>query len=161
VKDAQISTKQSNEILSLAKAWVPPLLVSLVILALSGELGDGKYTLNLTQWLLTQNYLLNLVPAEGFHTFLRKIGHLVVYSSLGFFYLRAFQMHRQTSSKWPVLWVVAICLTVALLDEGRQSTVPSRVASWMDVILDITAAATCAGIAVVVYQPAPGSSQVH
>jgi len=52
VKDAPVSTKQSNELLSLANAWGPPLLVSLVILALSGELGTAKHTRNLMQWLL-------------------------------------------------------------------------------------------------------------
>jgi VanZ family protein len=161
VKDAQVSAKPLNELLFLAKAWVPPLLVSLVILVLSGDLGAGKYTLKLIQWLLTQNYLLNFVPSEGFHTFLRKVAHFVLYGSLGFYYLRAFQMHRQRSLKRPVFWVVAICLIVALLDEGRQSTVPSRVASWMDLILDITAAATCAGIAIVVYKPAPRPDQAH
>jgi len=161
VKDAPVSTKQSNELLSLANAWFPPLLVSLVILALSGELGTAKHTRNLMQWLLAQNHLLGLVPTEGLHTFLRKVAHFVVYGSLGFYYLRAFQMKRPTSLKWPVLWVVAICLTVALLDEGHQSTVPSRVASWMDLMLDITAAAICARIAVVVYQPAPRFIQAH
>ena len=135
--------------------------MSLVILVLSGDLGAGKYTLKPLQWLLTQNHVLSLVPTEGLHTFLRKVAHFVVYGSLGFYYLRAFQMHRPTSLKRPVLWVVAICLTVALLDEGRQSTVPSRVASWMDLILDITAAAICAGIAVVVYKPAPRFCQAH
>jgi VanZ family protein len=161
VKDSQVSTKQSHELLSLAKAWVPPLLGSLVILVLSGELGNGKHTWNLLQWLLTHNHLLNLVPTEAFHTFLRKVAHFVVYGSLGFYYLRAFQMHRPTSLKRPVLLVVAVCLTVAFLDEGRQSTVPARVACWMDIILDITAAATCAGIAAVVYKPAPKFSQAH
>jgi VanZ family protein len=160
VKDAPGSTKKSNDRLSLAKTWVPPLLVSLVILALSGDLGAGKYTLKLLQWLLTQNNLLNLVPSDEFHTFLRKVGHFVVYGSLGFYYLRAFQMHRPTL-KWPVFWVAAICLTLALLDEGRQSTVPDRVASWMDIILDITAATTCAGIAAMVYKPAPKFSQAR
>jgi VanZ family protein len=161
VKDAQVSTKQSNELLSLAKAWVPPLLVSLVILVQSGELGNGKYTWNLLEWLLTQNHLLNLVPTEALHAFFRKAAHVVVYGSLGFYYLRAFQMHRLTSVKRPVFLVMAVCLTVALLDEGRQSTVPDRVASWMDIILDITAATTCAGIAAVVYKPAPKFSQAH
>jgi VanZ family protein len=161
VKDAPGSTKKSNDRLSLAKTWVPPLLVSLVILALSGDLGAGKYTLKLLQWLLTQNNLLNLVPSDEFHTFLRKVGHFVVYGSLGFYYLRAFQMHRPTSLKRPVLWVVAICLTVALLDEGRQSTVPSRVVIWMDLMLDIIAAAICARIAVVVYKPVPRFCQAH
>jgi VanZ family protein len=153
VKRRASLNQATNELLSLAKAWVPPLLVSLVILVLSGEIGAGKYTLNLMQRLLNQNHLLSLLPTEGFHTFLRKVAHFVVYGSLGFYYLRAFQMHRPTSLKWPLLWVVAICLTLALLDEGRQSTAPSRVASWMDIILDITAAAICAEIAVVVYEP--------
>jgi VanZ family protein len=161
VNNTQVSAKRSNDLLSLAKAWVPPLLVSLVILVLSGDLGAGKYSLNLLQWLLAQNHLLSLVPTDGFHTFLRKVAHFAVYGFLGFGYLRAFQMHRPTTLKWPVLGVLAICLTVALLDEGRQSTVPARVASWMDLILDITAAAICAGIAVVVYKPAPKFSQAQ
>lgn len=161
MKDASVSTKYSNNRLSLAKAWVPPLLGSLVILVLSGELGAGKYTLNLLQWLLTHIHLLSLVPSDGFHTFLRKVAHVVVYGSLGFYYLRALQMHRPTSLKRPVLWVVAVCLTLALLDEGHQSTVPDRVASWMDIILDITAATTCAGIAALVYKPAPAINQAQ
>jgi len=155
VKNPQVLARPANELLSLAKAWGPPLLVSLVILVLAGDLGAGKYTLKLMQWLQTQPYLLRLVPDAEFHTCLRKVAHLVVYSALSFYFLRAMLMHRPTSRKRPVLWVVVICLSVALLDEGRQSTIPSRVASMMDVILDTTAAAICAGCAVILYQPAP------
>jgi hypothetical protein len=64
VKRRSSVNQAKKEFLSLAKAWVLPLLVSLVMPILSGEIGTGKYTLNLMQRLLTPKIHFGIAVAK-------------------------------------------------------------------------------------------------
>jgi hypothetical protein len=71
------------------KAWLPPILLSLVILGLSGNLGSGRKTLGLLCWLLDNISFLSYEVIVELHVFLRKIAHILVYGILSFLYFRA------------------------------------------------------------------------
>jgi hypothetical protein len=151
----------SNNLAGLVATWVPPLLISLFILLLSGELGAGKYTLEFMTWLIGQPQVIGFIPVQWCHDLLRKTAHPIVYGCLGFFSLRAVQRYREASLRRPVLLVLVYCFLVALLDEGHQSFNADRDPRFTDLVLDITGAALCAGMALVLdrapkRQPGPG-----
>jgi len=127
--------------------WLPPLLLSFAILALSGELGSSGYTLRLVKWVL--NFLLPSLPLDqinAIHHYLRKLGHITAYGILYLLWFRNFQGHLRHTSKLSFLGALVLCLLIASLDETHQALLPSRSGSLRDVVLDITGAALAAAV---------------
>lgn len=123
--------------------WLPPLLLTGGILAVSGELGSSQHTKKLLDWLFSWLPFAELPQMEESHGYLRKVGHVTVYGSLYWLWFRAF-VGRFSRLKPAVCWSLGLCLLTALADEGHQYLVPSRDGSILDVALDFGAAAVAA-----------------
>lgn len=124
--------------------WLPPLLFTGGILALSGNLGSAVHTKELLFWVLSWLPFPWSPPTEVTHGYLRKIGHIAAYGSLYWLWFRAFQGHLSHRLGTAILISLTLCLFTALADEGHQSLVASRTGAIQDVALDFGAAALAA-----------------
>jgi len=118
--------------------WAPPILWTIAILALSGDLGSSQRTLSLVRGLLS--WIPHITPAqvEIIHGYLRKAGHFLGYAFLYFLWFRAFQGHLRYGLKKSFLLALGLSLGLALADEGHQSIFVSRSGSLWDVALDMS-----------------------
>jgi VanZ family protein len=124
--------------------WAPPLLWSLAVILMSGDLGSGKNTLGLVSWL--SSWLVDLKPAQLklINFYFRKIGHVLAYASMYVLWFRAFRGHAGLGPGRAVLWSLGFCLLFSGMDEGRQRFFPTRGSSIWDVILDMSGAGLAA-----------------
>jgi len=72
---------------------------------------------------------------HALHGALRKLGHVVEYGILAALWLRALRPGRGAA-----VWAVVLSALYAALDETRQSLVPNRTASPLDVAIDTAGA---------------------
>ncbi|MEW6660723.1 MAG: VanZ family protein [Thermodesulfobacteriota bacterium] len=120
--------------------WLPPLAVTAGIIIFSGELGSTANTRPWVIWLLTWLPFLSFEDfAEG-QGYLRKAGHVTAYATLSIFWFRACLWRFSLRRGAAMLCALALCLLIALVDEGHQALVPSRTGSLKDVALDFGAA---------------------
>ncbi len=125
--------------------WLPPLLGTAVVLAISGDWGSSAHTQKLAEWLLSWlTLIMGPEQVEEGHGYLRKAGHMITYAGLYFLWFRAFRGQLSYRLRPAVAWSLSLCLLIALLDEGHQSLVASRNGSIWDVALDFGAAALAA-----------------
>jgi VanZ family protein len=134
-------------------SWLPPLLLSGAILALSGNLGSANNTQIILSWLLSWFPPLSLIQVNFFHYFLRKTGHAVAYGSLYFLWFRAFRGYQGYPVWRASLWSLFLCLVVASLDESHQSLFTSRTGNIHDVALDMGGASISAFITSIFWTP--------
>jgi len=127
-------------------------LWGLAVLCLSGDLGSGKNTLAILEWLFS--WFVDLEPAQLhlINFYLRKTGHVMVYGFMGFLWFRAFRKHAHYGPGRACLWSLGFCLLFASMDEGRQWFYPSREASIWDVLLDMSGAALAALVTAAVWR---------
>jgi VanZ family protein len=122
--------------------WLPVLVWSGVMLALSGDLGSSDHTGKILHWLLPN---LSEDDFNVIHFYLRKgVGHVFDYGILYFVWSRAFRGDLGYRGGRAFLWSLGVCLTVALLDEGHQSFLASRTGSLSDVALDLAGSSLAA-----------------
>lgn len=122
----------------LLRYWGPVVAWALVISTMSGDPFSAQNTHRfIDPWL--RYFMPDLTP-EGFraaHWWIRKTAHFVEFFILG--WLAFFAWRRGRSPAWRLRWAVSAVLFVvvcALLDEFRQSFVPSRGASLYDSGID-------------------------
>jgi VanZ family protein len=108
-----------------------------VIVTLSSDLGSAERS---EHWLV---HLLRLLapwatPAQlhAFHGLVRKAGHFAEYAILAALWYRALARGRSLAPRRAAAIAFAISLAWAMLDEARQSLVPTRTASVVDVAID-------------------------
>lgn len=122
--------------------WLPPLLLTCVIVAFASDLGSAQ-NFRLSIYLL--KLLFPWLPAAEIYRWslvIRKIGHFIVYGLLCLSYVRAFYRQLHLSRRLALLAALLICLVVASADEGRQFFYASRSGRVEDVLLDMSGAAT-------------------
>jgi VanZ family protein len=141
-------------------AWLPPILVSVAILSLSGDLGSGERTLKLLRLLLAKIYPMGYDSIALFNLFLRKFAHILVYGILSFFYFRALQSNLRLSVKKSFLLALFFCLVVASLDESHQYFWHSRGASFFDILLDLIGGTVAALIGLMIYKPVSKAADI-
>jgi VanZ family protein len=119
------------------KHWLPPVLWMALILTVSSDVGSAEHT---EHWLVP---LLRLLASwatptqiEAVHGLVRKGGHLTEYAVLASLWYRAFARGRHLAPRSTAPIAFAISLVWAIVDEARQSLVPSRTASAKDVAID-------------------------
>jgi VanZ family protein len=119
------------------KHWLPPVLWMAIIVTLSSDIGSAEHT---EHWFVP---LLSLIASwatptqiDAMHGLVRKGGHLTEYAVLASLWYRAFARGRHLTSRSAASIAFAISLVWAIVDETRQSFVPSRTASANDVALD-------------------------
>ena len=115
---------------------LPPFAWMAVIAVFSSSLFGADQT---GSWILPA--LGRLLPWAGpgllhaLHAALRKLGHVVEYGILAALWLRALRPGRGAA-----VWAVVLSALYAALDETRQSLVPNRTASPLDVAIDTAGA---------------------
>lgn len=122
--------------------WLPPLALTLGIIAFAGDLGSVQH-FRLSIYLL--KLLLPHYPAAEIYRLslmLRKVGHFLAYAALCLSYLRAIQHQWSLAGGASLGLALAVCTVVALADEGRQFFYISRTSSFLDVLLDLSGAIT-------------------
>jgi len=75
------------------------------------------------------------------HFAIRKAAHVITYATLALLALRAFRLTLDRSLVWLAAASLALALAVAVVDEGRQSTLKNRTGAVSDVVLDMSGAA--------------------
>ena len=117
--------------------WLPPVVWMAVIMTVSSDIGSAEHT---EHWVVP---LLRLVAPwatsmqiGAMHGAVRKAGHLTEYALLATLWYRAFARGRSLAPRSAAALAFAVCVAWAILDEIRQSFVPSRTASARDVALD-------------------------
>ena len=116
--------------------FLPPFAWMAVIAVFSSSLFGADQT---GSWILPA--LGRLLPWAGpgllhaLHGALRKLGHVVEYGILAALWLRALRPGRGAA-----VWAVVLSALYAALDETRQSLVPNRTASPLDVAIDTAGA---------------------
>ncbi len=135
------SSVSPSRIRRLLSYWLPPLLGTLAILALSGDLGSASHTRGPLNWLLTRLTSLSPAQIEALHNYLRKAGHLAAYGTLYCLWFRAFRGDLRLALGRSSLWGLGLCLLLSLVDEGHQAFLSSRTGSGRDVLLDLAGVA--------------------
>jgi len=119
------------------KHWLPPTLWMAVIMWLSSDVGSAEHT---GDWLLPLLHWLApwATPAQldALHGLVRKGAHITEYAVLAALWYRAFARGRRVAPRTAAAIAFAISLGWAVLDEARQSLVPTRTASARDVAID-------------------------
>jgi|UniRef100_A0A7C5EKV3 VanZ family protein len=121
--------------------WVPPVLMSLAILAVSGDLGASPNTLGILVWLFSDFLAFSSEALDLLHGILRKAGHFMAYGICAFLWFRAFAFYHPRRLAANAALALGVSLLLALLDEGHQFWVSSRSGSLGDVALDMAGAA--------------------
>lgn len=123
-------------------AWVPPVIWMVLIAWFSGERWGPDHTgptvTSLLQW-----FVPSLTPAQVklAHVIARKGAHFAEYAILSFLWFRAFTRGHGFSVRRAAWAALAISSAWAALDEVHQSFVSNRVASPIDVLIDVGGAA--------------------
>jgi VanZ family protein len=117
--------------------WLPPVVWMAVIMGLSSDTGSAEHT---GRWLLPS--LRWLLPwatpgqLEAVHGLARKGAHLTEYAILAALCFRAFVRGRGLAPRVAAWATLALSVGWAFLDEWHQSTLPTRIGSAMDVVID-------------------------
>jgi len=113
----------------------------LAIITASSDVGSAEHT---QHWVVP--FLRFLAPwatpsqLDALHVLVRKAGHLTEYAVLAALWYRAFRNGRQLAPRSAAAIAFSISVAWAILDEIRQSFVPSRGARAGDVALDAVGA---------------------
>src|SRR5262245_26386780 len=107
------------------------------IITFSSDVGSGEHT---SHWLLPILRVLSPwateAQLEALHWLLRKAGHVTEYAILTALWYRALRRGRGATPRAAAAIALAITVAWAVIDEIRQSFVPSRTASAIDVATD-------------------------
>jgi VanZ family protein len=93
----------------------------------------------LLRWLFPD---VNAESVASVHFAIRKAGHFVEYAVLAWLALRAFRASFDRPLAWLAAASLALALTVAVVDEGRQAAAANRTGALSDVALDMSGAAS-------------------
>ena len=120
--------------------WLPPLLLTGLVLLFSGELGDARHT----HWIvdLVQNWFPSMTRKEAdlIHVYFRKFGHFSIYALLFIAWVRTLRWRLNFRPGAASLLALLIILSVALVDEGGQAFIKTRTSNPWDVLLDLSGA---------------------
>ncbi len=131
------------------KYWLPPAIWMATNITLSSDIGSGDHT---GHWLLP--FFRMLAPwaseaqLDALHGLLRKAGHVTEYTILTALWYRGFRRGQGATRRAAAAVALAISVAWAGIDEIRQSFVPSRTASAMDVATDSVGALIAVTLAV-------------
>ena len=123
-------------------AYGPPLLLMLLIFAVSTDVGSSVHSGRFIGYLLNWFGLARrMTPGQLdlVNHYIRKLGHVTEYALLAGLMHRALAATHPTRTRWaPRLVLLALGLAVlyAASDEFHQRFVPSRTSSGWDVLLD-------------------------
>lgn len=124
----------------LLRYWLPVVAWAAVIFLLSTGALHGGFTYRLVRALL-QFFFPEISSSTVIliNTILRKAAHLLEYFILSLLLWRALRQDAPERWRWRrTVGTLAICLTLASLDEWRQTLARTRTGSLLDVGFDLT-----------------------
>jgi len=134
--------------------WLPPVVWMAVIMTVSSDIGSAEHT---EHWVVPILRLLapwaTATQLGAMHGLVRKAGHLTEYALLAALWYHAFTRGRSLAPRSAAALAFAISVVWAILDETRQSFVPSRTASARDVALDSIGAFLAMVVATLGWRP--------
>jgi len=120
------------------KNWLPVVAWAGVIFLFSTDLFSSSHTSHAFGFL---SWLFPSLPHEKFpflHGVLRKFGHWAEYFILAVLLMCVLQNESSEKNSWcHAVLIVVLVFLYALSDEWHQSFVPSRTASFGDVMIDV------------------------
>ncbi|HOA59917.1 MAG: VanZ family protein [Verrucomicrobia bacterium] len=131
---------------STARVWLPVLIWAALIFTGSGDLlSEGRTSRFIGPVLRWFKPDLSDATVRRIQVVVRKGGHLTEYAILALLSFRALSRSGGVFSpawSWRAAWLaLGFCALYATADEVRQSFVPSRYGSPLDVLIDIVGAA--------------------
>jgi VanZ family protein len=118
--------------------WAPPILWTLIIVVVSGNLGSLQNTFEVFKWVVSWIVTVNPDTLAPIHFYFRKVLHFLYYGILTVLWLRAL-MATYPERVWTNRTLaLALCLMVACIDEGHQYFSHGRSSSWWDIALDLS-----------------------
>jgi VanZ family protein len=124
--------------------WIPTAVWLVIQASFSTDTFSAEHTGGVL--LLILHALFGNISAEHLaelNFFIRKSAHFCSYGTMGVLAFFSWRATLPAPSRWLPRWTalaLALVLVAASLDEFHQSFVPSRTASWHDVVLDVIGA---------------------
>ncbi|HWY41265.1 MAG TPA: VanZ family protein [Chthoniobacterales bacterium] len=125
------------------KYWIPAIAWMALIFIGSTDILSAEHTsrflVPILRWLDPQ---ISWATLNAIQTIIRKLGHVTEYAILAVLMWRALRGGTVWKSKTSILFAIAwiACAVFAASDEFHQSFVPSRTASFHDVMIDLCGA---------------------
>jgi len=125
------------------KYWMPAIVwMALIFIGSTDVLSaahTSRFLVPILRWLDPQ---ISWATLDAIQTIIRKLGHLTEYAILAALMWRALRGGTTWKSKTSILFAIVwiACATFAASDEFHKSFVPSRTASFRDVMIDICGA---------------------
>lgn len=133
-----LATKRNSAVVRFARYWLPVILLIIALFSFSGDtFSDYRTSGRINRFLLWLFPDIKYGLLVWINYFVRKAAHLVSYAVLAAMLFRAFRSDSLT--RWRFAWAaysMAITIIWAMLDEYRQSFVPSRSGSIYDSMID-------------------------
>jgi len=137
------------------KYWLPLVVWMAAIITFSSDVGSGEHT---GGWILPLLRLLapwvTNAQLDGLHWLLRKAGHIAEYAILTALWYRALGRGRGATPRGAAAIAFTFSVAWAVIDEIRQSFVPSRTASAIDVATDSLGAMLVVTVAILGWRTA-------
>ncbi len=124
--------------------WLPTLIWLGVLAGFSTDVFSAEHTGGVLRKII--HALFGAISDHRFqqvHFLVRKTAHFVSYGLLSAFAFFSWRGTWPSATRWSLRWTnlaLLMTLVAASLDEFHQSFIPSRTASYHDVILDMTGA---------------------
>ena len=120
-------------------AWALPIVWTLSIMTMSGNLGAPANTFVIFHWVMSWfTTALDSDTLNLYHFYCRKVLHVICYGLLTILWFRAWMVSFPERLKTNTFLALGLTLMVAAADEGRQYFVPARTASFWDIGLDMS-----------------------
>lgn len=127
--------------------------------AVSARLSDTliQFVLSIIKWILRgpgAESIEQLIKSEGFHMFMRKVGHFTEFGILGLFIFAGLGFFQSIHSIILKRFFIglSICTVYAISDEVHQLFVAGRVFSYIDILIDFAGAFLMTGIVVLIFR---------
>jgi VanZ family protein len=118
--------------------WSLPILWTLIIVVVSGNLGSPNHTFKIFNWVVSWIVTVNPKTLAPIHWYFRKALHFLYYGILTVLWFRAL-MATYPERVWTNRTLaLSLCLMVAFLDEGHQYLAHGRSSSLGDIALDLS-----------------------
>ena len=118
--------------------WLPPVLWSLVVLAVQQRLVPVETTLAPLKWLVSWFAVVDSFQLRSINLFLWNTGQALTFGILYVLWFRAFLGYAGAGRRRACLYALGLCLYVPLLQEGFRILTLTRATSMHEVILDLS-----------------------
>ncbi len=124
--------------------WLPPVLWSLAVLAMSGGLVPAKGTLGPLRWFVSWFAMVDSYDLKILNLFLWKIGRVLTFGILYVFWFRALLGTEGAPRRHACLYALGLCFLAAMMNQGLQTFTRIPGGGLYEVMLDMSGAGLAA-----------------